>query len=122
MGADLTKLLPSTLLAAIFPLPVASAAAQTLSGPVTNGPTNKPAAGDEVILINLTTTMAIAANTKADSNGKFSFKLTGGAGPHLIRAVHHGVTYHQTAPPGVSSVEEYFYHCATTVTRVTLSA
>ncbi len=118
----MTKLAKSALLAAIFSLTLASAAAQTLSGTVTNGSTNKPAAGDEVILINLTTTMEIAANTKADSNGKFSFKLTGGAGPHLIRAVHQGVTYHQIAPPGASSVEVNVYDVATKVSGLTVTA
>ena len=121
-GAFLTKPAQSALLAAIFSLTLASAAAQTLSGTVTNGSTNKPAAGDEVILINLTTTMEIAANTKADSSGKFRFKLTGGAGPHLIRAVHQGVTYHQIAPPGVSSVEVNVYDVATKVSGLTVTA
>ena len=123
----MTKLAKPALLTAIRPLCVlaltlASAAAQTLSGTVTNGTTNKPAAGDEVILINLTTTMEIAANTKADSNGKFSFKLTGGAGPHLIRAIHQGVTYHQIAPPGVSSVDVNVYDVATKISGLTVTA
>ncbi len=96
--------------------------AQTLSGTVTNGTTNRPAVGDEVILINLTSGMEIAANTKADSNGKFSFKLTGGAGPHLIRAVHQGVTYHQIAPPGVSSVDVNVYDVATKVSGLSVTA
>ncbi len=42
----LTKLPKSALLTAILSLSLASAAAQTLSGTVTNG---KPAVGDEVI-------------------------------------------------------------------------
>jgi hypothetical protein len=121
-GIDLTKLAKSALLTAILALALASAAAQTLSGTVTNGTTGKPAAGDEVILINLTTTMEIAANTKADSNGKFSFKLAAGAGPHLIRAVHQGVTYHQIAPPGVSSVDVNVYDVATKVSGLTVTA
>ena len=123
----MTRLAKPALLTAIRPLCVlalalASAAAQTLSGTVTNGTTNKPAAGDEVILINLTTTMEIAANTKADSNGKFSFKLTGGAGPHLIRAVHQGVTYHQIAPPGVNTVDVNVYDVATKVSGLSVTA
>jgi hypothetical protein len=123
----LTRLAKPALLTAIRPLCVlalalASAAAQTLSGTVTNGSTNKPASGDEVILINLTTTMEIAANTKADSGGKFSFKLTGGTGPHLIRAVHQGVTYHQIAPPGVNSVDVNVYDVATKVSGLTVTA
>ena len=123
----MTKLTTSVLLIAVLSLTIISiagapASAQTLSGTVTNGTTNKPAAGDEVILINLTTTMEIAANTKADSNGKFSFKLTGGAGPHLIRAVHQGVTYHQIAPPGVSSVDVNVYDVATKVSGLSVTA
>jgi hypothetical protein len=47
MGVDLTKLAQSLILAAILSLSLASAAAQALSGTVTNG---KPAVGDEVIL------------------------------------------------------------------------
>ena len=123
----MTRLAKPALLTAIRPLCVlalalATAPAQTLSGTVTNGTTNKPAVGDEVILINLTTGMEIAANTKADSNGKFSFKLTGGAGPHLIRAVHQGVTYHQMAPPGVNSVDVNVYDVATKVTGLSVTA
>jgi len=123
----LTRLAKPALLAAIRALCVlaltfASALAQTLSGTVTNGTTNRPAVGDEVILINLTSGMEIAANTKADSNGKFSFKLTGGAGPHLIRAVHQGVTYHQIAPPGVSSVDVNVYDVATKVSGLSVTA
>jgi hypothetical protein len=76
---------------------------------VTNGTTSKPGAGDEVILINLSNGMDVAANTKADSSGKFSFTLKDGPGPHLIRAVHQGVTYHQMAPPGTNSVEVKVY-------------
>lgn len=83
--------------------------AQTLTGTVTNGTSNKPASGDEVILINLSNGMEEAAKTKADSSGKFSFNLTDAGGPHLIRAIHQGVTYHQMAPPGTNSVEVKVY-------------
>src|ERR1700674_4989383 len=105
----LSKLAKSVLLAAILAGTLASAAAQTLTGTVTNATTNKPAAGDEVILINLTNGMDVAGSTKADAGGKFSFSLTGPGGPRLIRAVHQGVTYHKMAPPGVSSVDVNVY-------------
>jgi hypothetical protein len=118
----LTKLAQSAFLAVLFSLTLASAAAQTLTGTVTNGTTNKPAAGDEVILINLTTSMEIAAKTKADSDGKFSFQLTGAPGPHLIRAVHQGVTYHQMAPPGVNQADVSVYDVATKVTGLSVTA
>ena len=118
----MTKLAKSALLAAIFSLSLAQAPAQTLTGTVTNGTTNKPAAGDEVILINLTTTMEIAAKTKVDSAGKFSFQIAGPPGPHLIRAVHQGVTYHQMAPPGVNSVDVQVYDVTTKVTGLSVTA
>ena len=75
------------------------ASAQTLNGTLKNGTTNKPAAGDDVVLIKLGEGMEEAARTKADAAGHFSFKLPD-PGPHLIRAIHQGVTYHRMAPPG----------------------
>jgi hypothetical protein len=100
------------------------AGAQVLTGTATNGSTNKPAAGDEIILINLSNGMEIAAKTKADSAGKFSFKLSdgAGAGPHLIRAIHQGVTYHQMAPPGTNSVEVQVYDVAKKITDLSMTA
>jgi len=82
----------------------ACAAAETLTGTVKNGTTGKPAAGDDVVLIKLGNGMEEAARTKADSKGNFSFNLDD-QGPHLIRAIHQGVTYHRMAPPGTPSVE-----------------
>lgn len=124
-GVVLIKLAKSALLAAIVALIVADAHAQTLSGAVTNGTTNKPAAGDEVILINLSNGMDVAGSTKADSAGKFSFKLNesnGAGGPHLIRAIHQGVTYHQMAPPGTNSVDLNVYNVSKQVPGLSLTA
>ena len=121
----MTKFAQSLTLLAILALSLASAHAQTISGTVTNGTTNKPAAGDEVILINLTNGMEIAATTKVDSTGKFSFKLNDSnpaGGPHLIRAVHEGVTYHQIAPPGTDSVEVKVYDVVKKVSAISLTA
>jgi hypothetical protein len=117
----LIKLAKSVLIAAFFALSLA-AHAQTLTGTVTNGTTNKPAAGDEVILIDLANGMDVAGSTKADSAGKFSFKLTGGPGPHLIRAVHQGVNYHQMAPPGVNTADINVYDVAPKVTGLSITA
>jgi hypothetical protein len=121
----LINLAKSVLLFAILALAAATAHAQTLSGTVTNATTNKPAAGDEVILINLANGMDVAGSTKADSAGKFSFKLdasNGAGGPHLIRAVHQGVTYHQIAPPGTNSVEVKVYDVSKRVEGLSLTA
>jgi hypothetical protein len=114
-GVDLTKPARFTILAAILAL------ALTLTGTVTNGTTNKPAAGDEVILINLANGMDIGGTTKADSAGKFSFKITV-PGPHLIRAVHQGVNYHQMAPPGVNTADVSVYDVATKVADLSVTA
>jgi len=118
----LTKDAQFLLPVAIFFLTLASSAAQTLSGTVTNGTTNKPAAGDEVMLIEFTSGMNVAATTKADANGKFSFPLTGAPAPHLIRAIHQGVTYHQMAPPGVSTADVNVYDVAPKVTGLGVTA
>ena len=110
------------LLAVMLAL-AAFGSAQTLTGTVSNGTNNKPAVGDEVILINLANGMDVAANTRADSAGKFSFTLKDGAGgPHLIRAVHQGVTYHQIAPPGTNSVEVKVYDVAKSVEGIQVTA
>jgi hypothetical protein len=81
----------------------AYAAAETLTGTVGNGTTGKAGAGDEVVLIKLANGMEEAARTKADAKGDFKFTYDD-PGPHLIRVIHQGVTYHRMAPPGTTSV------------------
>jgi hypothetical protein len=99
----------------------AYAAAETLTGTVKNGTTNKPGAGDEVILIKLGNGMEEAARTKADAKGSFSFNLDD-QGPHLIRAIHQGVTYHRMAPPGTTSVEVEVNDVAKKVDGISVTA
>src|ERR1039458_7169546 len=120
-GVLLTKFAKLALLIAILSLNLATAAAQTLTGTVTNGTTGKPAVGDEVIIINLANGMDVGGSTKTDSNGKFSFKVTV-PGPHLIHAVHQGVTYHQMAPPGVNTADVQVYDVASKVTDLSVTA
>jgi len=85
------------------------AAAQTLTGTVKNATTNKPAAGDEIVLLKLAQGMEEAGRTKTDANGHFSFKLDDAQAPHLVRAIHQEVTYHRMAPPGTTSIELEVY-------------
>ena len=85
------------------------ATAQTLSGTLRNATTNKPAAGDEVILLSLGQGMEESGRTKADAKGDFSFKLDNPQSPHLVRAIHQGATYHKMAPPGTTSVDVDVY-------------
>ena len=116
----MTKLARFAVITALLSVTLA-AAAQTLTGTVTNGTTNKPAAGDEVLLINLANGMDVGGTTKADSAGKFSFKVTV-PGPHLIRAVHQGVTYHAMAPPGTNTADVKVYDVATKVADLSVTA
>ena len=94
----------ATFLGLLVALLTSLSAAQTLTGTVKNATTGKPAAGDEVVLLSLGQGMEEAGRTKADAKGNFSFKLDA-QGPHLVRAIHQGVTYHRMAPPGSTSVE-----------------
>lgn len=93
-------------LASLFVFLASPAFAGTVTGTVTNGTTGKPAAGVEMILIQLQGTMKPIANTKTDSNGHYSFDNPAlGAGPMLIRAVYRGVNYHEPATPGKTTVD-----------------
>ncbi|HLW89046.1 MAG TPA: hypothetical protein VKR57_11180 [Terriglobales bacterium] len=99
----------------------ALASAQTLTGTVTNGTTNKPSAGDDVVLLSLGNGMQEAGRTQADAKGNFSLKLDA-AGPHLIRVIHQGVTYHRMAPPGTTSVEVQVFDVAKKVAGIGVTA
>lgn len=95
----------------------ATANAATLTGTVTNGTTNKPSAGDEVILIKLAAGMEQAGSTKTDAQGKFAIPLPD-EGMHLVRVIHQGVTYHQPAPPGTTSVDVKVYDASPKIAGV----
>ena len=112
---------PRIVVAAFAILLCAVASAETLSGTLKNGTTGKADAGDDVILIKLGQGMEEAARTKSDASGHFSFNLPD-KGPHLIRAVHDGVTYHSMAPPGTTSVEVQVFDVAKKLTDISVTA
>jgi hypothetical protein len=94
------------LLAALVLAPIAYAQAGTVHGTVKNGTSGKPAAGVEVILIQLQGGMQPVANSKTDAQGQFSFDNPSlGAQPMLVRAVFHGVNFHQPVPLGTSDIK-----------------
>jgi hypothetical protein len=107
---EFSRNLPLGILQSIVAFAVLAtfASAQTLTGTVKNSTLNKPAAGDDVVLLSLGQGMEEAGRTKSDAQGNFSLKLDG-QGPHLIRVIHQGVTYHRMAPPGTTSVEVEVY-------------
>jgi hypothetical protein len=82
------------------------ARAGTVHGTVTNGTTAKPAAGVTVLLIQLQGGMQPVGTTQSDAQGHFTFVNPNlGVQPMLIRAVYHGINFHQPVPPGKSDVE-----------------
>jgi hypothetical protein len=89
-----------------------------ITGTVINRTTNKPAAGDDVILLRLAQGMEEVARTKTDAAGKFKLKVADANSPHLIRVNHRNVNYHRPAPPGTTSVEVEVFDAAETLDKV----
>jgi len=96
----------SALLAGFLLLPFAAAQAGTVHGTAKNGTTGKPAAGIDVILIQLQGGMQPVINSKTDAQGQFTFEHPSlGAQPMLVRAVYRGVNFHQPVPPGTNELQ-----------------
>jgi hypothetical protein len=92
--------------------------AASITGTVTNGTTGKPSAGDQVILIKLAAGMEQAAQGKTDAQGHYSLSFDDDTGPHLVRVIHHGVMYHQPAPPGTKTADVTVYDASPKVADV----
>jgi hypothetical protein len=101
---------------------VGCAAAQTLTGLVKNSTTGRPSVGDEVIVFGLGQGMGESGRTKTDAMGRFSFKIVDAQTPHLICAIHEGVTYNRMAPPGLTSVAVDVYDVAKKVRGIAVIA
>ena len=99
-----------------------SASAQTLTGTVKNSTINKPAAGDDVVLLSLAQGMEESGRTQTDAKGNFSLKLDNASSPHLVRIIHQGVTYHKMAPPGTTSVDIDVYDVSKKVQGISVTA
>lgn len=98
-----------------------SAFAVTITGSVTNGTTNKPAAGDPVVLIMLDQRMQEIAHAKTDAAGHFSIDAPD-PGMHLIRVDHQGAGYFQPAPPNTPSVNVQVFDVAAAVEGIATEA
>lgn len=95
--------------------------ADSISGTVTNKTNNKPAAGDDVVLIRLAQGMQEATRTKTDAKGNFTLQLPE-PGMHLIRVTHDKANYFRPAPPGTQSVDIDVYDAAAKVPGVSSEA
>lgn len=98
-----------------------SAVAATITGTVTNKTTNKPAAGDDVVLIRLAQGMQEASRTKTDARGRFKLDVPD-EGTHLVRVTHDKANYFRAAPPGTESVEVDVYNAAAKVKGISSEA
>jgi hypothetical protein len=109
---------------AVVVLLSALSAATNLKGTVKNGTTGKPAAGDDVVLLDLAQGMQESARTKSDAQGRFSFHYEETGTPHMVRVLHQGVNYFPQGgmvPPGTDTVEVTVYDAAAKVAGIGLT-
>jgi hypothetical protein len=111
--AQVSRLFRRVTIVLIAALVVTVPAFAAIEGTVTNGTTNKPASGDEVVLLELSQGMNEVGQTKTDASGHYKFNVaTTGGGPHLVRVSHEGVNYFRMVPPGMSSGDVTTYEAA----------
>ncbi len=86
------------------------AQAGTVHGTVKNGTTGKPAPGVTGNADSTAGRNAAGGEHAVGCAGQFTFDNPNlGAQPMLIRAVYHGINFHQPVPPGKSDVEVAVY-------------
>ncbi len=86
-----------SLSALLIFLPVAALATAQITGTVTNRTTGRPAAGDQVTL--LQQGMQEVAQATTDAKGQFSLNGPAG-GQYLLRVMHDQAAYYESATPG----------------------
>ena len=102
--------------ALLLPAVLAHAAAP-ITGTVTNKTTGKPAAGDEVVLIQLQQGMQESTRSSTDSHGHFTLSVPD-EGMHLVRVTHQKATYFQPVQPGTTTADVTVYDAAPQVSGV----
>lgn len=106
-----------TLVSVLF---FGTAFAQSITGVVTNRTNNRPAAGDDVVLLKLAQGMQELTRTKTDSKGRFTLQLPDD-GLHLVRVTHDKANYFHPIQPGTQSIEMDVYTGAAEVEGITLA-
>lgn len=102
------KFLAALAAAAALPL---SLSAATISGTAIDKTTNKPAAGDTAVLLDLAQGMNETAHTTIDKQGHFSFTVADGS-MHLIRIDHDKAEYYGSVAPNATTVNIDVYDAA----------
>jgi hypothetical protein len=106
----LPKRAPVALGLLALALLAAAAAQAAVTGTVRNGTNGTPAAGVDVVLIQLQGEMQTVASTKSDAQGKYTLDHTVPPGqPMLVRAIYRGVNFHQPLPPGSTAADVTVY-------------
>ncbi|HEY7405171.1 MAG TPA: hypothetical protein VIB39_16720 [Candidatus Angelobacter sp.] len=90
----------------------ASLFAAQISGTVTNGTTNNPAAGNEVVLLSLDGGMNEVSRATSDSQGHFTIDVPDAGAAHLLRVNFQGVNYFSSVPPGSAAADITIYNSA----------
>jgi|SRR5579859_469931 len=80
----------------VLVFPAVMAAASGVSGRIINKTTGKPAAADQVLLIDLSADRKEAGHTRSDASGYFHFQVSRQGVPWLIKIVHADVQYEAT--------------------------
>ena len=93
------------------------ACAESINGTVTNKTTNKPATGDDVVLIRLAQGMQESTRTKTDAKGHFTLDVPD-QGFHLVRVTHDKANYFRPVPEGTNSVDIDVFNAAPKVEGV----
>ncbi len=105
---------------ALLLLSAAYAFAVPVSGVVMNRTTNKPAAGDDVVLLAIAGMQEIQ-HVKTDSKGRFTLDVPGD-GFHLVRVTHDKANYFSPVTPNATSIDVDVFTAAPQVAGVTLDA
>jgi 5-hydroxyisourate hydrolase-like protein (transthyretin family) len=112
---------PSRLALALLALAVltgSALAAGPITGTVINKTTNKPAAGDDVVLIRLAQGMQESTHAKTDRNGHFTLDVPDSDTMHLVRVNHDKANYFQPVPPGTTHLDFEVFTAAAKVDGV----
>ena len=122
---SLTTMRPTKNLLRIFALSLlataALAQASTVTGTVTDKTTNKPAAGDAVVLVDAQAGMKEVAKTATGASGRYSLNAPGSSS-YLVRVTHQGTTYFISAPQEGSQGDITVYDAAAQVDGIAISA
>ena len=100
----------------------ATASAQTFTGSITNATTQRPAAGDEVVLLNFSRGIQEVARTQSDSKGSFTLKLDDTKQPRMLRVIHQGASYYKVVPPDTSSLQLDVFDVSSKVKGIVVTA